>query len=167
MLGVQTQLLLYAAGLEPIFWCFTLLHAATLSNIQPCSDGRPSPHVELFKTPPNLTSLHIFGSPLYCVDRCVTHHCLDLATKKGMWLSLRGMAEMCVYMDTLTKMFRYCHHYIVHKLDLNKLPGDWAVIDILPQRKSQKLWKYPRQPENEEIVRETIRNEQQQQHEEL
>jgi hypothetical protein len=38
-LGTQTQLLLYAAGLEPIFWCFALLHSATLSNVKPRADG--------------------------------------------------------------------------------------------------------------------------------
>jgi hypothetical protein len=75
---------LYAAGLEPIFWCFALLHAMTLSNIKPRSEGRMSPHIELFNTPPNLTSLRIFGSPIYCVDRRVTHRCPDSATKKGI-----------------------------------------------------------------------------------
>jgi hypothetical protein len=33
-------------------------------------------------------------------------------------------AEICVYMDTLTKKFGYTNHYIVDELDLNKLPGD-------------------------------------------
>jgi hypothetical protein len=37
MLGTQTQLLLCAAGLDPIFWCFALCQAATLSNIKPQS----------------------------------------------------------------------------------------------------------------------------------
>jgi hypothetical protein len=124
MLGVQAQLLLYAAGLEPIFWCFALLHATTLSNIKPRSDGRLSPHIELFNTPPNLTSLRIFGSPIYRVDRRVTRRRPDSATKKGIWLGLHGTAEICVYMDTMTRKFGYTHHYIVDELDLNQLPGD-------------------------------------------
>jgi hypothetical protein len=123
-LGVQAQLLLYAAGLDPIFWCFALLHASTLSNIKPRADGRSSPHIELFNTPPNLTSLRIFGSPIYRVDRRVTRRRPDSATKKGIWLGLHGTAEICVYMDTTTKKFGYAHNYIVDKLDLNKLPGD-------------------------------------------
>jgi hypothetical protein len=61
------------AGLEPFFGCFALPHAATLSNIKPRSDGRPSPHVELFNTPLYLTSLRIFGSPVYCVNPRFTH----------------------------------------------------------------------------------------------
>jgi hypothetical protein len=65
----QAQRLLYAAGLEPIFRCFALLHATTLSNIKPCSEGHMLPHIKLFNTPPNLTSLRIFGSPIYWVDR--------------------------------------------------------------------------------------------------
>ena len=105
MLGQQTQLLLYAAGLESLFWCFALLHATTLSNIKPRADGRLSPHVELFHTAPNLTSLRIFGSPLYRVDRCLTRRRPDSATKKGIWLGLHGTAEICVYMDIFTKKF--------------------------------------------------------------
>jgi hypothetical protein len=51
MLGIQVQLLLYTAGLEPIFWCFALLHATiTLTNIKPCADSRMSPHGELLNT---------------------------------------------------------------------------------------------------------------------
>jgi hypothetical protein len=124
MLGVQTQLLLYAAGIDAIFWCFALLHATTLSNIKPGSDGRQSPHVELFSTPPNLTSLRIFGCQVYCVDRRLTRRRPDSATKKGIWLGLHGTAKICVYMDIVTKKFGYAHHYIVDELDLNKLPAD-------------------------------------------
>jgi hypothetical protein len=124
MLGVQTQLLLYAAGLEPIFWCFALCHAAILSNIKPCSNGRLSPHVELFNSPPKLSNLRIFGSPIYRVDRRLTRRRPDSATKKGIWLGLHGTAEICTYMDITTKQFGYAHHYVVDELDLNKLPGD-------------------------------------------
>jgi hypothetical protein len=124
MLGIQMQLLLYAASLEPIFWCFALLHATTLSNIKPHPEGCMSPHVELFNTPPNLTSLRIFGSPIYCVDRCVTRCHPNFATKKGIWLGLHGTTEICGYMDTLTRKFGYAHHYIIDELDLNQLPGD-------------------------------------------
>jgi hypothetical protein len=124
MLGVQAQLLLYGAGLDPIFWCFALLHATTLSNIKPRAEGRLSPHMELFGTPPNLTSLRIFGSSIYRVDRRVTRRRPESATKKGIWLGLHGTAEICVFMDSLTKKFGYGHHYVVDELDLNKLPGD-------------------------------------------
>jgi hypothetical protein len=124
MLGVQMQLLLYAAGLEPILWCFALLHAPMLSNIKPRYDGHFSPHVELFNRPPNLSSLHVFGSPVYHVDHRVTCRCPDLATKKDIWLGLHDTAEICVYMYTLTKTFGHTHHYIVDELDLGKLPGD-------------------------------------------
>jgi hypothetical protein len=124
VLGVQAQVLLYGAGLDPIFWCFALLHAATLSNIKPRSDGRVAPHVELYVTPPNLTSLRIFGSTIYRVDRRITRRRPESATKKGIWLGLHGTAAICVYMDSLTKRFGYAHHYIVDELELDQLPGD-------------------------------------------
>jgi hypothetical protein len=107
-----------------LFWCFALLHATTLSNIKPRTAGRPSPHLELFNTPPNFTSLLIFGSPVYCVDHQITRHRPGSATKKGICLGLHGTAEICVYMEILTKKFGYAHHYIVDELDLNEVPGN-------------------------------------------
>jgi hypothetical protein len=124
VLGVQAQVLLYGAGLDPVFWCFALLHAATLSNIKPRHDGRVSSHVELYITPPNLTSLRIFGSTIYRVDRRMTRRRPESATKKGIWLGLHGTASICVYMDIVTKRFGYAHHYIVDELELDHLPGD-------------------------------------------
>jgi hypothetical protein len=124
MLGTQTQLLLCGAGLDPIFWCFALCHAATLSNIKPRTNGRSCPHIELFNSPPKVTSLRIFGSPIYRVDRRLTRRRPESATKKGIWLGLHGTADICVYMDINTKQFGYAHHYVVDELDLNKLPGD-------------------------------------------
>jgi hypothetical protein len=125
ILGIQMQLLLLCVtGLEPIFWYFALCHAAALSNIKPCSDGCPSPHVKLFNSPPNVTSLLIFGSPIYGIVCHLTQHRPDSATKKGIWLGLHGTANNSVYMDVNTKQFGYAHYYVVDELDLNKLPGD-------------------------------------------
>jgi hypothetical protein len=71
-----------------------------------------------------VTSLRIFGSPIYRVDRRLTRRRPESATKKGIWLGLHGTADICVYMDITTKQFGYAHHYVVDELDLNKLPGD-------------------------------------------
>jgi hypothetical protein len=84
MLGTQTQLLLCAAGLDPSFWYFALCHAATLSNIKPRSNGRSSPHIELFNSQPKVTSLQIFGTPIYQVYRHITCRRPESANKKGI-----------------------------------------------------------------------------------
>jgi hypothetical protein len=35
VLCVQAQICLYASGLEPMYWCFALSHAAMLCNFRP------------------------------------------------------------------------------------------------------------------------------------
>jgi hypothetical protein len=71
-----------------------------------------------------VSSLRIFGFPVYCIDHQVTCRRPDSATKKGIWLGLHGTAAICVYMDMITKKFGYAHHYVVDEFDMNKLPGD-------------------------------------------
>jgi hypothetical protein len=107
-----------------IFWCFALLHGVILLNIRPHSESGVSPFEALFKKKPNLTSLHIFGSTMYKVDRCLTRHRPDSATRSCIWLGLHGAQTVCNYMAQVTKSPGYAHHYVVDELDTATIPGD-------------------------------------------
>jgi hypothetical protein len=122
--GVTTQLLRGMTNLEVIFWCFALLHGVILLNVRPHSESGISPFEALFKKMPNLTSLRIFGSTMYKVDRCLTRRRPDSATRACVWLDLHGTQAVCNYMDQVTKSLGYAHHYVVDELDTATLPGD-------------------------------------------
>jgi hypothetical protein len=122
--GVTTQLLLGMTNLEAIFWCFALLHGVILLNVRPNTDSGISPFEALFKKQPNLTSLRIFGSTMYNVDRRLTRRRPDSATRSCLWLGLHGTQAVCNYMDQVTKILGYAHHYVVDELDTATLPGD-------------------------------------------
>jgi hypothetical protein len=70
--GVAMQLLVGMANLEVVLWCFALLHGVILLNVRPNSESGNNPFEALFKKIPNLTSLRIFGSTMYKVDRGLT-----------------------------------------------------------------------------------------------
>jgi hypothetical protein len=122
--GVTTQLLLGMSNLEVVFWCFALLHGVILLNVRPNSESGHSPFEALFKKTPNLTSLRIFGSTMYKVDRRLTRRRPDSATRSCVWLGLHGTQAICNYMDQITKSLGYAHHYVVDELDTATLPGD-------------------------------------------
>jgi hypothetical protein len=122
--GVTTQILLGMTNLEVIFWCFALLHGVILLNVRPHSESGISPFEALFKKKPTLTSLRIFGSTMYKVDRRLTRRRPDSATGACVWLDLHGTQAICNYIDQVTKSLGYAHHYVVDELDTATLPGD-------------------------------------------
>jgi hypothetical protein len=58
-----------------------MLHGVILLNVRPHTDSGVSPFEALFKKKSNLTSLRIFGSMMYKVDRRLTRRCPDSATR--------------------------------------------------------------------------------------
>jgi hypothetical protein len=117
-------------NLEVVFWCFALLHGVILLNVHPNAESGVSPFEAFFKKTPNLTSLRIFGSTMYKVDRRLTRRRPDSATRSCIWLGLHGTQAMCNYMDHITtKSLGYgAHHYIMSCIDdldtATRLPGD-------------------------------------------
>jgi hypothetical protein len=122
--GVTTQLLLGMSNLEVIFWCFALLQGVILLNVCPHSESGVNPFEALFKKKPNLSSLRIFGSTMYKVDRRLTRRRPDSASRTCVWLDLHGTQAICNYVDSVTKSLGYAHHYIVNELDTATLPGN-------------------------------------------
>jgi hypothetical protein len=122
--GVTTQLLLGMLYMEVIFWCFALLHGVILLTVRPHSESGISPFEALFKKKANLSSLRIFGSTMYKVDRRLTRRRPDSATCACFWLGLHGTQAICNYMDSVTNSLGYAHHYAVDELDNATLPGD-------------------------------------------
>jgi hypothetical protein len=125
--GVTMQLLLGMMNLEVIFWCFALQHGVILLTIRPNTNSGISPFEALFKKRPNLTSLRIFGSTMYKVDRRLTRRRPDSATQSCIWLRLHGTQAVCNYMDQVTKSLGYAHHYVIDELDTATLPGDGSL----------------------------------------
>jgi hypothetical protein len=68
----QTQLLLFASGLNVSFWCFGIIYATLLVNLRPNSDGDPSSHQFLHKKVPSYANLFRFGSFVYLVNQRLT-----------------------------------------------------------------------------------------------
>ena len=119
---VQAQLLLYASGLEPCFWCFSLMYATLLSNIRPKANGDPSSHEVFFNSIPSYARLHIFGAYLYQVNRRLTRRRPESATIACRYLGSYGNSEIDVFINEQTKSLGYSRHHAIDELDLASLP---------------------------------------------
>jgi hypothetical protein len=120
----QTQLLLFAFGLDVFFWCFVIIYATLPVNLRPKSDGGPSSHQLLHKKVPSYANLFRFGLFVYLVNWRLTRRSPESATVLCRFLGPIGNTNIAMFYNVTTHQVGYARHCVIDELDLNLLPSD-------------------------------------------
>jgi hypothetical protein len=114
-LAVKLRTLLYDSGLPAKFWLPALLHAVYLHNPLVHSATSITPFKGWYEKKPNVAYLQTFGSWV-CVKRTGTCCCkLNLHNFTCIFLGYTATNQNIVYLDTMTSIFKSCHHAVFDK----------------------------------------------------